>query len=68
MASGEYILILLATDYPTDDSGSAAGTTALEYYQLTVSAAFGIKNVRMLAKGTDTIRDRVVKLIYLNQT
>jgi len=52
---------------PTDDTGSAAGTTALEYYQLTVSAALGKKR-KTLAVATDTLRDRVVKLIYLNQT
>ena len=74
-ASDYYLLKISLANYPTDDAGAAANTKTLEYFQLTatsyLTASGGPTNssaiIKPLLQVTDTFRDRVAKLINLDQ-
>jgi len=76
VASAIYILTVTVTNFPVDTSAATAVPNVLEYYQLTatsyLTAVAGPFNstavIKTLVTATDTLRDKVARLIYLNQT
>ena len=74
-ASDYYLLRISLANYPTNDAGAAANTKTLEYYQLTATSYLTASTdptnssaiIKTLVKATDTFRDRVTKLINLDQ-
>ena len=73
-ASDYYLLKISLANYPTKDDGTDAKT--FEYFQLTATSYLTASTdptnsdaiIKPLLQVTDTFRDRVSKLIYLNQT
>ena len=71
-ASAYYLLMISRFNYPTNSNGVA---NPLEYFQVTATSYLTASGdptnssaiIKPLLQATDTFRDRVVKLIYLNQ-